>query len=261
MSSDGLKKSEDPNQHHAWRVPAAYTLQKCACLSWPEWKYTWCCMHSLSISKIVWSVKMDCSVHCGYITPGSFPFLTLVWSLKGIFRSRPLGRVYMHVVGAKFLFAVMEQLSNMGGISNRPQDNIIPTGLSRIFRSLLFSIPNLITYAWNCNMLGMLSIFPYSKVLLVYNSTLCKFCATNVGSQERTKLAWAKLYQATHLTCIICHVCVLVYGQREGGSSIAICEGAAQLGVFSGILGIVQGIFFLKFGVFQGMLFEKNVVI
>ncbi len=38
----------------------------------------------------------------------------------------------------------------------------------------------------------------------------------------------------------------------------AICVGAAQLGVFSGILGIIQDIFFLKFGLFQGMLFEKK---
>ncbi len=37
---------------------------------------------------------------------------------------------------------------------------------------------------------------------------------------------------------------------------LAICVGAAQVSVLSAILGIVQGIFFLKFGVLQGMLFE-----
>ncbi len=30
-------------------------------------------------------------------------------------------------------------------------------------------------------------------------------------------------------------------------------------GCLSGILGVVQGIFFLKFGLLLGMLFEKNV--
>ncbi len=37
-------------------------------------------------------------------------------------------------------------------------------------------------------------------------------------------------------------------GRRGGGGVIAICAGAAQVGVFSGILDIVQGIFFPKFG-------------
>ncbi len=47
-------------------------------------------------------------------------------------------------------------------------------------------------------------------------------------------------------------------GGGEVSNRIAICVGAAQLGVFSGILGrpIVQDILFLKFGLLQVMLFE-----
>ncbi len=44
-----------------------------------------------------------------------------------------------------------------------------------------------------------------------------------------------------------------------GGAGVGVgasIVGAAQLGVFSRILGIVQGIFSLKFGLLRGMLFE-----
>ncbi len=53
----------------------------------------------------------------------------------------------------------------------------------------------------------------------------------------------------------------IVIGMWTPGGGVGLfnwllCVGAAQVDVFSGILGIVQGIFSLKFGLLQGMLFE-----